>query len=74
MSDLRRYIGDQANDFLWTVFEEIEIYEKTGTVDYGAHLRSITNRFFGNELASSMHMVCHEVFRELAVRGAKCTL
>lgn len=73
MTELRKFIGICSNDDLWELFEEMDNYEKTGVVPEEAQLRKVS-QFFTEDTAVGMMLVGHEVWRELAQRGAAHTL
>lgn len=69
---LRRHIISLENSMLWDLFDENEIFEKSGTVAEEARLRLIAEEFI-NGTALDMFVVSYEVFRELALRGSSKT-
>lgn len=75
MNTIREYIGHMTNKQLWDLFEEHEQYEVTGSVASESELRRIAiQKVTSGAPVIGMHVVAHEVFRELAKRGAPCTI
>jgi len=73
MTNLRKYIGGLPNKELWDLFDEMELFEKTGTVGPTDQLRLIASKYTDNN-AMAMMVVGYEVWRELAQRGAAYTM
>lgn len=73
MSKVREHIGSMSNKELWDIFDEMELFEKTGTVGMNDRLRTIATKYMDDN-AMAMMYVAHEVWRELAQRGAACTM
>lgn len=73
MSEVRKHVGNLSNQELWDIFDEMELFEKTGNVGPVDQLRLIAIKYMDNN-ALSMMVVAHEVWRELAQRGAAYTM
>jgi hypothetical protein len=88
-SKLRQYISSLSNKELWDIFDEIEMFEKTGNVGDNdrlwliatEHLSDITtakmvvaHEVWLSNTTTAMMVVAHEVWRELAQRGAAYTM
>lgn len=73
---LREYIGGLSNKELWDLFDEMDLFEKTGVVGDKDELRLIARTFIGDNAMAAMNMmlVGNEVWRELAQRGAPYTM
>ena len=68
MSLVRKHCMLLSTLELWSLFDEMERFEKTGVVSETAVLRSIAKMYMEDN-ALSMMVVGHEVWRELACRG-----
>lgn len=72
-SKVREHIGNLSNKELWDIFDEMELFEKTGAVGPADQLRLIATKYMDDN-ALAMMVVAHEVWRELAQRGAAYTM
>ena len=70
---LREYIGGLSNKELWDLFDEMDLFERTGVVGDKDELRLIARTFIDDN-AMTMMLVGNEVWRELAQRGAAYTM